>query len=212
MKLTIFGATGGTGRHLLRQALDAGHYVTVLVRSPEKIGLDHANLFVLRGDVLDAERVSVAIADADAVISTLGPVRGGPSDLMTRAAGHIIAGMEKQRVRRLVFATGAGVHAPEDEPGFGDRLVGLLLRTVARQAYLDSARAAGIITMSRLDWTIARSPRLLDGDYTGFYQVGYVGKGMTGTLMRGNFADFILRQVDDDTYVGKMPVISEKRA
>lgn len=212
MKLTIFGATGRTGRLLLRQALEQGHYVTVLVRSPEKIGLDHANLFVLRGDVLDGERVRVAVAEADVVISVLGPVRGGPPDLMTRAAGNIVAAMEKHRVRRLIFATGAGVRAPEDQPGFVDKLFGALLRTMARTAYLDSARAAGIVRMSRLDWTITRCPRLVDGDFTGYYQVGFLGGEMTSTLLRGNFAHFILKQVEDDAYVGKMPAAAEKKS
>lgn len=211
MKLTIFGATGRTGRHLVSQALEAGHYVTVLVRSPEKIGLDHPNLFVLRGDVLDEERVSVAVADSDAVISALGPVRGGPQDLMTRAAGNLIAAMKKHRVRRLVFATGAGVRAAEDQPGFVDRVFGLMLRTFARAAFLDSARAAGMVQSSGLDWTIVRCPRLVDGEHTGYYQTGFVGKEMTTTLVRGNFAAFMLREVEEQAYVGRLPVASEKR-
>ena len=34
MNLAIFGATGGTGRQLVEQALEKGHTVTVLVRNP----------------------------------------------------------------------------------------------------------------------------------------------------------------------------------
>jgi putative NADH-flavin reductase len=37
MKLTIFAATGGIGRQILEQAVDAGHDVTAVIRNPQKL-------------------------------------------------------------------------------------------------------------------------------------------------------------------------------
>ncbi len=82
MKLTIFGATGRTGRQLLTQALEAGHEVTAFVRDPSKLGVTHSRLRVMQGDVYDASVVEDATKGQDAVLSALGPVRGGPKDVM----------------------------------------------------------------------------------------------------------------------------------
>jgi putative NADH-flavin reductase len=47
MNIVILGATGKTGSILLRQALDAGHTVTALVRTPSKITLKNDKLTVI---------------------------------------------------------------------------------------------------------------------------------------------------------------------
>src|SRR6184192_2299753 len=72
MKLLILGATGGTGRALLAQALAQGHFVTALARNPGKIKTVHTNLRVLRGDILDYASVETAVDGQDAVLSALG--------------------------------------------------------------------------------------------------------------------------------------------
>ena len=78
MKLLVFGATGGTGRQLVQQALQQGHVVTAFARDPGKIRLVHDNLRVVRGDILHPDSVETAVAGQDAVMSALGirlPVR-----------------------------------------------------------------------------------------------------------------------------------------
>ena len=37
LKLVVFGATGRTGKEVLKQALQKGHHVTAVVRTPEKL-------------------------------------------------------------------------------------------------------------------------------------------------------------------------------
>ena len=69
MKLTIFGATGRTGQHLVKQAIAAGHDVTVLARNPAKLALQDPRLTVVRGEVKDAVQVARAVSGAQAVIS-----------------------------------------------------------------------------------------------------------------------------------------------
>ena len=36
-KLLVFGGTGGTGKEVVTQALQRGHLVTAVVRTPEKV-------------------------------------------------------------------------------------------------------------------------------------------------------------------------------
>ncbi len=209
MKITLFGATGRTGKYVLKRALEAGHEVTALVRSPDKLDTPNPKLTVIQGDARDAEAVSRAIAGAGAVVSTLGPVRGGPMDVMTRAAENIVTGMRQHGVNRLIFTTGAGVPAPQDRPTFMSKFMGFLVRTLSRDVYEDSLHGAEIVTQSGLDWTIVRGPMLKDAPFDGNYQLGYVGDGMNRTLSRGNFADCILSQLQDETYLHKIPAASD---
>ncbi len=72
MKLTIFGATGRIGGHLLNWTVDAGHDVHVLARSPQALRPRDV-LTVTGGDVLDPTAVAAVISGADAVLSAVGP-------------------------------------------------------------------------------------------------------------------------------------------
>ena len=209
MKLTLFGATGRTGKYVLEQALASGHQVTALVRDPDSLETQHPNMTVIQGDARNAADVRQAVEGADAVISTLGPTRGGPIDIMTVCSHHLLDAMTTHDVKRLIMTTGAGVPAPEDQPRLFNKIMSFLLKTLSRKVYEDSIKGIETITASDLDWTIVRGPMLLDEPYNGNYRAGYVGEGMSGRLSRGNFADFILKQLEDDTYLHKMPVLSD---
>ena len=80
MKLIIFGATGGTGRQCVDQALAQGHQVTAFVRQPAALTVQHPDLTIIQGDITDQDAVQRAIPGHDVVISALG-TRGGPAVL-----------------------------------------------------------------------------------------------------------------------------------
>jgi len=72
MKLVVLGANGRTGRLVVEQALAAGHNVTALVRSPEKLTIRNSGLRIVAGGATDAADVARALEGGDAVLSTLG--------------------------------------------------------------------------------------------------------------------------------------------
>ena len=73
MKLLIFGSTGGTGRELIKQALDQGHDVVAYARNPVKLDdIKHKKLQIVQGDVLDRAVVENAIEGREAVLSAIG--------------------------------------------------------------------------------------------------------------------------------------------
>jgi putative NADH-flavin reductase len=72
MNVLIFGATGGTGRALVEQALAQGHSVTAFARDPAKVRTTHASLRVVKGDVLNYDSVEAALRGQDAALSALG--------------------------------------------------------------------------------------------------------------------------------------------
>ena len=209
MKLTIFGATGRTGRLLVEQALAAGHDVTAFVRDASAVKWDDPNLRVLEGELEDTARIAEAVAGAEAVISVLGPSQNKPDYAISRGTGRIIAAMKEHGVRRLIVSAGAGVSDPNDSPGPFHHVMNFLVRRVSRYVYEDMVRVADVVRASGLDWTIVRVPMLIDSPRDGRIRAGYVGKDMGPSIGRAGMADFILRQAADETYLHKAPVISD---
>jgi putative NADH-flavin reductase len=209
MKLTIFGATGRTGIPLVQQALAAGHSVTALARTPEKLPITHDQLTVVQGDATDSTAVEHAVAGAEAVLSALGQTKGAPKDMQTVATRNIVAAMQQHGVRRLVSLTGAGVDAPQDQPKLINHLITFALKTLSGDVLRDAEGHAEVIRNSDLDWVIVRGPMLTEGPYTGQYRVGWVGVNTSARIARADVADFMLKQVTDDTYLRQAPMISE---
>lgn len=208
MKIVVFGASGGTGHHIVEQALEAGYGVTAFVRSPGKLGVEHPNLTVFQGDVMDAEKVEQAVAGQEAVISALGPTRPPVPGIMETGAKNIVAAMKKHGVRRIISTTGGGVRDPQDQPGLFDHIMKVLLTLMASSVLKDSEANVNVIRASDLDWTIIRFPRLLDGERTGKYRVGYVGKDSGSQLSRADGADCILKEMESGEYLHRMPLVS----
>jgi putative NADH-flavin reductase len=208
MKLAIFGATGKTGKHVVAQALAAGHEVVALAREPSKLSQAHEHLKVTQGDVRDAAKVESVVVGCDAVISVLGPTTNAPDFQVTTGTQNILAAMQQHGVRRLVIAAGAGVRDPNDQPKLIDKFFGGLVKLLSRNAYEDMVRVVALVRASDVDWTVVRVPRLLDTPAQGNVRVGYVGKDSGTQLSRAAMASFMLKQVSDATYWRQAPMIS----
>lgn len=207
MKLTIFGASGRTGRVLVDQALAAGHAVTAFVRDPAKLPVKHDRLTAVQGDATDPAAVARAVAGADAVLCAIGHTKNSPADMQAVATRNIIAAMQKHNVKRLVSLTGAGVPAPQDEPKMFDHFMRFALATFSGKVLRDAVAHVKLIQASSLEWIVVRGPMLTDGPHTGQYKVGWVGMKAKPQVARADVADFMLKQAADTTYLGKMPMI-----
>ena len=112
---------------------------------------------------MDATAVEKAVADLEAVASSLGSSRPPLLGMMESAAQNILAAMQKAGVKRLVWTSGAGVGDPQDQHKFMDRLMKRLLILTAGDVLKDSETGVNLIRSSDLAWMISRFPRLLDG-------------------------------------------------
>jgi len=208
MKIIVFGASGGTGLEIVKQALEAGHVVTAFARNPAKVTIEHPKLTRVTGDVLDAAAVNQAVAGQDAVISALGPSRPPVPGMMETAAKNIVAAMQGAGIRRLVSTPGAGVRDAKDQPRLIDHIMKGLLTLMAGAVLRDSAANVAVLRASNLDWTIVRYPRLLDGPRTGKYRVGFLGKDSGMQSSRADGADFVVKELTERKFIGQMPVVS----
>jgi putative NADH-flavin reductase len=208
MKLLVFGSTGGTGRELVKQALAQGHEVTAYARHPAKLGdKKHPSLQVARGDVLDPVAVEQAVAGHDAVLCAIG-AGAGRTTLREEGTRNIVRAMEKGGVRRLVCQSAMGVGDSRGNLGFLTKYV--IVPVLLRHAFADHERQEAVVQQSALDWTIVRPPHLKDGPHTGTYRHGFptTDTGIQGKISRADVADFMLKQLTDNTYLHQTPGVS----
>jgi len=208
MKLAIFGATGGTGKLLVEQALAAGHEIIVLVRDPAKLTARHERLTITSGDVTDPGAVERVVVGVEAVISVLGSRPNTKGKPITRGTQNILDAMKKHGVRRIVLSSTPSAADPNDLPDFRFRLAVGLVRLIARSAQEDIINTAQVVRASDLDWTIVRVSLLSDTSKTGRVKTGYVSKDMGMGITRADLAEFMLKQIQDSKYLRQALAIS----
>jgi putative NADH-flavin reductase len=211
MKIIVFGATGKTGRELVRQALEAGHQVTAFVRDPAHLEVHHPRLEVAVGQVTsDQAAVTSAVKGHDAVITALGTeqtVSGMRSPgLMSQAMPTIIRAMTDTGVDRLVSLSAFGVgDSRREAPLFLRIMYGLFLGRV----FADKAVGEQLLRDSELDWTLVYPVLLTDGPQTGGYRSdAHLQPGRRWRISRANVADFMLSQLRDPSYSRKVAVLT----
>lgn len=206
MKLIIFGATGSIGRELVKQALEDGHTVTAFVRNPAKLAVKHNNLKVVPGDVLNFSSVEPAVNGQDAVLCSLGA--GLKGRVRSEGTKHIIRAMEQAGVKRFICQSTLGVGDSWDNLNFYWKY--LMFKGLLRQAYADHVRQEEYVKQSLLNWTIIRPGAFTAGGRTGEYRHGFSGTDKTTKLKisRADVADYMLKQLTDETYLHQTPGLS----
>jgi len=206
MKLIIFGASGRTGHELMQQALAQHHLVTAFVRNPAAFDVKHENLGVVQGEITAYDEIERAIEGHDAVVSTLGPrtlLRRVPA--LVSGICNIVRAMEKLDVRRLVYTSALGVG---DSASDQNAVFRYLIRPVLLgRDYADHEANEKTIRESDLEWVIVRPARLVNRPRTGQYQVDLRLSATFpyGRIGRGDVADFILKQLENPTFLRKAP-------
>lgn len=208
MKLTVFGATGGTGKLIVERALGAGHDVLAYARSPEKLVARHDRLQVVKGELSDAAAIESAVQDADAVICVLTPRVWRESKDLPLASGtqNILAAMQKNNVRRLIFGWGPNIVRPHGRWNvFFTTMFALFSFLPPTRTFMEESMKVGqAIRNSDRDWTTVCVVTPNDKAGSGQVKLRTVkGEGTTGGagISRADVAEFMLKQVEDRTYV-----------
>jgi uncharacterized protein YbjT (DUF2867 family) len=195
MRVTVFGATGGTGRLVVPAARAAGHDVTVLVRDPAKlVDLDPA-VTVEVGDARDPVAVQRAVAGAQAVVSAIGSHDMSRSTLITDCMTTIVADLPAGTRLLAVSTVGAG--------GSGGQMplpVRAILSVVLRNAIADHDGQERAIMGSDLDWTIARCVGLTDDPPSGTVHELTSGRVGGSRIARADVARWLVDHLDDPTW------------
>ncbi|KAI9001825.1 hypothetical protein DFJ74DRAFT_697315 [Hyaloraphidium curvatum] len=218
-RLAIFGASGQTGRVLVRQALDRNHPVTLLVRDPAKLPAelraDADRVSVIKGDVTNYEDVRRTIVagnsaeeeaagraarPAGAVLSCLGTqiLSGPPTQVHSLGVRNMIKAMKSPGAAtdRIVAMSAIGVgETAADVPFWAWPATYLANNFILREVQADKAIMERELVESGLDYSIIRPPGLTNGALTGNYTFG---PGLFGLLVsRADVADLMLKCVEE---------------
>lgn len=206
MRVLIIGATGGTGRELVRQALERGHEVTALARNPARVVQGYERLRVRSGNVLDYASVSEAVEGQDAVLSALGHKRWlGPSNILSEGTANVVRAMKERGVKRLVVVTALGVSDSRFRMGLYYTL--FVIPIILPFYWFDKARQERVVRESGLDWTIVRPGQLTNRPSRGVRKHGAgVGSFLwTVRMPRADVAAFMLDKLEAGMYLHRCP-------
>lgn len=205
MKIAVFGATGGTGKEILSQALEMGYEVSALVREPSRLSPGAKGINTVVGDVLDPDKVSETLRGTDAVLVSLGNRGDSPENTVSAGTKNIINAMGDHGLKRLVVITSLGVGDSKDQVPLAFKLV---MKTVMRKIMADKELQETYVQGSGLDWVILRPGELRDGPKTGEFNFGTGSEIMAKAISRADLASFALKQLVDDNFLGKAVAVT----
>ena len=210
MKIAIFGATGALGRECVAQCLEAGHEVTALVRTPDKLPAQlRERIAIVPGDGLEASDVAKTLAGGvEAVLFAIGIDRNSPEDLCTDVTRHILAAMPNSTIRRFVWCGGGSTLVEEDRISFGAKFVELFARSFMALRHRDKAHQLELLNQNLdLVWLGVRPLQMRAGPKKGGYRVGFDSFGGFSSISFADCASAMIDMLDDDRWIHRAPII-----
>lgn len=224
-KVLVVGATGMTGRHVVRQLLDAGKEVKVIARSRSRMleainkpSGDNSKLEITEASLLDLsdEQLTKELADVGAVVSCLGHnmdfkgIWGQPRKLVTDATRRLTTALSKKETSpppKFVLMGSNGVANPagtDDKRSFGERFLLTVIRYLV-PPHADNEGAADYLynklgQNSGVEWSVIRPTDLIDADQASEYSLFDKCQGSLfgGIATRANVAKAMVDLVLDD--------------
>lgn len=198
MNILILGATGRVGSQIVTYALHDRHHVTVLVRTPEKIQINNANLTIIQGNVLNKDDIVLAMHGIDVVISALNT---DGTTTLSESMPLIIEAMENEGIKRIITVGTAGILQSRTTPNS--------LRYQSSESKQKSTRAAkehhkvyDMLKQSTLEWTIVCPTYLPDGERIGKYRIdrNFLPEG-GAEISVPDTAEFTFKQIKASDYI-----------
>jgi len=205
-KIAIIGGTGKAGKYLIRQLIDKGFEIKVLLRNPGKMELSSPLIEKVPGDAANYESVYSLVQGCDAIISTLGQSKG-ENPIYSLSTSNIIKAMSHLNINRYIVITGLTIDTPFDKKSFKTKLISKLMKLSFPAVIADKQKEYSILSESNFDWTIVRLPLIEQTESTGTIKSSLLdcpGKKISST----DLACFLINQLSDDTFLRKSPFIA----
>jgi putative NADH-flavin reductase len=212
VNVVIFGASGKSGLLVTKSLLEKGHHVTAYLRNPGKLGIRNDKLAIAEGALNDNAQIAAVIQGKDAVISLLGPSGSGNCDELITGVQFIVAAMQQHQVKRFIAISTASAVDPLDQFALSFWLAIHAIKLLQPHAWKYFVQTAELIRNSGLEWTLVRLGMLSDKENYNPPALGYVGAKQIKlfSLSRNVLADFLVAQLNDTTWIGKAPAISNQ--
>lgn len=197
MRVTVFGASGRTGRELVSQGLARGHEIRAFVRDASKLDIGGERLDVVEGDARDPEAVARAVEGREAVVSVLALMGADHEPEQSDATRTVVEAAERTGVRRVVVTANNTVFDDDEVTG-----------EFAAHAR-EHRRNRDLVRASGLDWTIGAAPRVTDDMRSGNYRAIVDQKAPAKRIAKADFATWALDALERDDWVGHLVGVSE---
>lgn len=208
MKIAVVGASGQTGPRIITEALERGHEVIAICRSPEKMTLSDPRVEVRQADAYDAEATKAALVGADAVVTSVGATNlSDKRPLNTSAHRNVLDAMKELGQDRLVAISSFGAARGVKRKGLR-RKIYLWLR---RKYYEDMTKMEEMVAAEAVGATILRVPMLHNREPLRTYVTTDDGTLPDGlALSRDDMAHYILDALEQDLHRGKVVAIVDE--
>ena len=199
MEVTVFGATGRTGRLIVAELARRGHAACAVTRRPAEVPGAAAHRVM---DLSDAGALRAAAGER--AISALASGRGNP------ACSTLARALAPRGDLRFVTVGGAAVDAPGDDKVWPERVFGPLLARLVGEMIRDRQRELAILAAGAARWTMLRPPRLVDGPATGRACLSFE-RPVSGRVRRADLAAVAVSALDDPALERRAPFVAEAR-
>ena len=211
--IALFGATARSGREIIRQGLARGHTIKGFARTPSKLGVEHENLTLFKGDIYERDTIDPVLEGHEVVVSMIGvpapedpSAEIGPVDIYTVMGEHLIAAMKEKGNTRLIMASSTGVEHRMDvnasRPPPGD--LGERWRWLARRLYDDMWRMEEMIANSGLHYMLLRPGFMVEEPARFDLKFNTTDRTPGARVITyEDFATFILDNLDSGDYWNK---------
>jgi len=198
-KIIVFGATGGTGRLVIEQALRKGYEVTAVARNTAALAIRHERLEIVKGDVFQPHTFEGAIAGKDAVVSCLGIQNREPTTVYSEGVNNILSVMRATGVKRIICLSAAAVVVPPKASILMKFAIKNILQRIFKHSYTDMLAMEEILSKSNLNWTVIRPPWLRNSVRTGKYRA-MINESLSNPskLSRADLADYVVNHLTDE--------------
>ena len=210
MHIAIFGASRGVGRAAVDAAVLAGHSVTAFSRTAWTPASDAVT--VVAADVLDPAAVLAALADADAVLVSLGVTPGQrkttPEDVCSRGTRVIVDAMKASSIERLLIVTSYGVGDTRSRTPF---LFSIFAKTILRGIMADKEVQERDVRASGLQWTIVQPLGLTDEPATSHLYIATDGSRETNRVSRADVGVMCIDAIAHGKFIGESVAVSSAK-
>jgi putative NADH-flavin reductase len=209
MRTAVFGATGQLGRQCVRQAIDAGHSVTVLARTPAKLNDEfRRRVDIVEGNALDEDDVRTTLEGTDAVLFAVGVDKHSPEDLCTDITRLVLDAMPGLGVGRFVWCGGGSTLVPGDPTDMGARFVRWFAGRFMGLRHRDKDhQLAYLLTRTDIDWFGVRPLQMRKGELTETYRLGMDDFSGMSKISFADCAHAMIGMLDDDRWRHQVPII-----
>lgn len=207
-KIAVVGGTGKSGTYLVKQLLNQGFQIKLLLRDPVKFRHSSPQVETVVGNVSNFQSIDTLLKDCSFVISTLGlGIPPSEPTIFAESTTHILRAMEKFGIKRYIVTTGLNVDTSEDVKSPANVAATNWMKQNYPISTANKQLEYELLLKSTIDWTLVRLPMIELTDER--HQLNTSLEDCLGSKISAtDLADFLINQLTDNNYIRKAPFIS----